>query len=132
MKCKNCDYETKPYEAVETDEEQTRFRCQQCNDWGDIEKQPSVEQSEFNDGLSGIQQAMIEAVKEQAAALLASEIATQRRHEEEMENKRKIKEQNVWLAACTAYMSSGSMASTSGALESADKVMKAFNEKFAR
>ena len=96
------------------------------------EKETAPSQSELNDGLSGIQQAMVEAVKEQTAALLASEIATQRRHEEEMENKRKIKEQNVWLAACTAYMSSGSMASTSGALERADKVMKAFNEKFAR
>jgi len=83
-------------------------------------------------GLSGIQQAMVEAVKEQTAAILASEIATQRRHEEEIEHKRNIKEQNVWLAACTAYMSSGSLASTSGALEAADVVKEAFNERFAR
>jgi hypothetical protein len=51
MKCKECGYETKPGEDVQTDNGEKMMVCPKCEMWRQIEEQPTILQSELNDVL---------------------------------------------------------------------------------
>jgi hypothetical protein len=94
-----------------------------------LEKEAKVNKSALDVGLVDTHREMVEAIKEQTASILAGEIAAQKRHDEEMEKKQGLKEQNVWVNASNAALCCPGV-SVGDAMLCGDNMLDGFKKRF--